>query len=472
MTDDRIYSGQSRPQSNPPTPFRGRSARGYGSGSTTVFVSKNAAQSNAARPQNDADSFDKAVFFAAAPPSVTAASHSAPPQNGTDAHRRNPSSNVQSPYAASRRAEAVNKPAEPIAEHISEMPGEEPSMNGRQKKTAGKGSSGKTGETTAHTSKNSVKTEKAGGEKPKKKKKGLFIFLAVLLALVLVVAGTGTGAGLYVLKDYENEELRANVHVTENKLKSSPGVRNILLMGIDTEDSSASTRSDAMVLISIDSVHKKIKLTSFLRDMYVKVPGHGETKLTHACSYKDGGPQLTRDSIELNFGVKIDGYAKIGYDIFRDVIDAVGGITVAKINQTEAKALRNEHVDIEPGENIHLDGKQALAYCRIRYGQTDFQRTERQRETIMLVLDKMKKMNPIKLLNLAASVASRINCSLPKSELITLAFKVIPCLLGSVEQTQIPTDGAWNYGTRGGMSVILVNFEKNREFLSEWIYGK
>ena len=90
----------------------------------------------------------------------------------------------------------------------------------------------------------------------------------------------------------------------------------------------------------------------------------------------------------------------------------------------------------------------------------------------MLVLSKMKKMNPLKLVKLASTVAAKVVSSVPKSQIVRLAFKVLPCLLGAVEQTQIPTDGAWSYGTRDGLSVVLVDLEKNKNFLYGWIYGE
>lgn len=491
MADDRYFTGAGPAQSSSPTPFAGRSARGYASGSTTVFVGNN---TTPRRAPSDTGSYGHSVAAAGAAgvygtPSAAKnrqyVPHESEPRQARPAQAQSPAARTDATRSASPITEyaAQTRPTPQPARRAEASANSRSANGGASAKTSGASTrptrpsgSGtqpkKTEPTPKEKGKKGKNADPADGAAPKKKHKGIAVFLSVLLALIILIAGTGAGACAYVLKDYKNDTLSANAYVSEDKLKSSSRVTNILLMGIDTESTSSSTRSDAMVMISIDSAHKKIKLTSFLRDMYVTVPGHGETKLTHACSYKDGGPQLTCDTIELNFGVNIDGFAKIGYDIFKKVIDAVGGITVAEIDKTEAKAMAEENVILEPGTNIHLDGKQALVYCRIRHGQSDFQRTERQRETIMLVLNKMKKMNPAKLLKLASSVASEIDCSVPKSELMKIAFKALPCLFGSVEQTQIPTDGAWSYGTRDGLSVVLVNFEKNREFLSNWIYGE
>lgn len=293
-----------------------------------------------------------------------------------------------------------------------------------------------------------------------------------MLVLIVGAGAAGVGVYSYVLQNYTSTTLAKNEYISDSELKSDSAVTNILLMSVDNENTSDNTRSDSMILLSIDTKHSKLKVTSFLRDMYITVPGHGETKLTHACAYSDGGPQLTCDTIELNFGVKIDAYAKIGYDVFRTVIDDVGGITIPEIDETESKALKKEGVEVEPGTNIHLNGWCALKYCRIRKGQTDFERTERQRRTISLVLQQMKTLSPKELIKLVKDVADKIECSIPKNELLSIGLKALPCLANDIEQTHIPTDGAWEYGTRDGMSVVLVNLEKNKEYLAEFVYEK
>ena len=309
---------------------------------------------------------------------------------------------------------------------------------------------------------------KAPAKQKKKKKHTLRKIFAVLLALILIVTGTAAGAVLYVTSGYHAKSLEDNAYVSESSLMSSPAVTNILLMGIDTKDVGAQTRSDSMILMSIDTLHASIKLTSFMRDMYVEVPGHGETKLTHACAY--AGPQLTVDTIELDFGVKIDGYAKIGYELFVELVNGVNGITVPEISAAESTDLAREGVYIDPGTDIHLNGLEALHYCRIRKSQTDFQRTERQREALTLIIKKALRTNPLKLLKLGKSLASQVECSIGKFEMIGVALKALPCLAGEIKQQQIPADGTWDNGTRDGMYVLLVDTDANRQVLKDFIY--
>ena len=305
-------------------------------------------------------------------------------------------------------------------------------------------------------------------EKKKKKKRHILRkLLCVLLVLALLAAGAAFWAYAYVTKEYESVTL---VHKTDpSGLMHTDDVTNILLIGIDTADAEASTRSDSMILLSIDKKHNTLKLTSFMRDMYVDVPGYGFTKLTHACAYE--GPGLTVDTIESNFRIRIDGYVKIGYDIFRLLVDGLDGVTVPEIDDTESAALAIEGVKLQPGKNIHLNGDQALQYCRIRKGQSDFQRTARQREVLSLIFQKAKSTGLFKLLKLARSVLGAVESSIPQKELLGLGMKILPCLGNGTTQQQIPADGAWWDETVSGMMVLAVDSDKNIEAIRTFIYG-
>lgn len=304
---------------------------------------------------------------------------------------------------------------------------------------------------------------------PKKKHKKLKAVLCFFLALILVLSAIVVGGTGYILKGYENSELTENTYVSSSMLKSSPAVMNILLMGVDNADLHSNSRSDSMILLSVDTLHGKLKLTSFMRDMFIEVPEYGKTKLTHACQY--GGAQLTVDTIETNFGIKIDAYAKIGYDFLIDLVEGIGGITVPEIDSVEAAALAREKVEVTPGENIHLNGFETLQYCRIRKGQSDFQRTERQREAITLIIKKALRTNPLKLLKIASEIVAKVDCSIPKAEIISTGLKILPCLTGEIEQQQLPADGEWWNDSVSGMSVLQIDLEANKEILNNFIYG-
>lgn len=325
-------------------------------------------------------------------------------------------------------------------------------------------------------SKENIADTKKTSDTSKKKKKNkkvqqrlkfvLVIFISLILMFPLALAGMTT----FVLSGYEASEFSENEYADDAELLHSSDVYNILLMGIDTLETGNSSRSDAMILMSIDTKHRKIKLSSFLRDSYVEIPGYGNMKLNAACVY--GGPQLVCDTIEMNFGVRIDEYAKIGYDMFIKIIDAVDGVTIPEIDETEARALAKEGLEIEPGTDIPLTGENALKYCRIRQGQTDFYRTERQREVISLVLKKLPLSNPSVLINTAKEIAQSIECSVEKRQFTGILMKALLCMTSDIEQMTVPADGTWYDDTKNYQAVLVVDFEENRKLLNEFLYNQ
>lgn len=333
---------------------------------------------------------------------------------------------------------------------------------------------------------NNIKTEngyikapnlsKEKHRKAKKKKKKIAKIISALLAaalcLLLVfaigVSSLVLGVPSYLLKDYEPSEFSENVHIEESSLISSSSVYNLLLMGTDTLNTEDTSRSDAMILLSVDMKHGQIKLTSFLRDTYVDIPGFGKTRLNAACVY--GGPQLVCDTIEYNFGIRIDDYMKVGYDMFIEIIDAVGGVTIPEIDETEAAALLKEGFTVEPGENIHLDGYHALLYCRIRKGQNDFYRTERQREVITQVIKEAVGANPLKLLSTAQNIAGTVECSIEKSRFPSLVIQLLRSITGDITQFTVPAEGTWYNDTINYQAVLVPDLAANKEKLTEFLY--
>ena len=311
-------------------------------------------------------------------------------------------------------------------------------------------------------------------EKPKKKRKKnklrpLIAVLSAFLVIVIIIAATGLSA---LSKINYNEKLE-NRYVNSADLKASDDVTNILLLGVDARasENSSTSRSDTMILVSIDGAHNCIKMTSFLRDSWVYIPCKDTwQRLNAACSY--GGYSAVADTIEYNFGVRIDGYVVADFEMFKVMIDCLGGV---KIDVTEAEANevtnhKGRYGNVLEAGNNKLTGEQALAYCRIRKIDTDWVRTERQR-TVMEAVFKKAARSPIKDLKMLRKVASFVDTDLTKSEIMGLAFKVAGNVSGGFKQQACPFDGTWNYTTKSGASVIGLNIDKNKEKLAEFIYG-
>ncbi|MBQ9914405.1 MAG: LCP family protein [Clostridia bacterium] len=294
--------------------------------------------------------------------------------------------------------------------------------------------------------------------------------LGVITALFISLAVYGLVAlqGL----DYD-DSIVPNAYVDESTLASSDDVINILFIGSDARSEVEGQRSDTMLLFSIDKQNKKLKLTSFLRDSYVYIPSKKyNTKLNAAFSY--GGTQLVLDTLEYNFGVKIDHYIMVNFKVFRQLVNLLGGITVDGVTEAEAKYMREEVKikDIKEGTN-HMTGKAALWYCRIRYVDNDFRRTERQRKVIGAIVDKALKTNPVKLMSIVKQVLPNISTDISSSELVGLAAgAALRFLYYDIEQQQIPAEDTWTDARISGQLVLKMDLEKNREILKSFLYDK
>lgn len=303
---------------------------------------------------------------------------------------------------------------------------------------------------------------------PVKKKGKLFKIIALILASAIFFLT----AFIFVFASasgYTRNDLQKNEYVNSSDLKSSPFVTNILLMGVDGDADSAS-RSDSMILVSLDYKHQKIKLTSFLRDSWVYNPlKERNTKLNAACTF--GGPQLVIDTIEYNFGVDIDHYVMVDFEMFTNIIDSLGGIDI-EVTEKEAKFInRTTRHTVDHGESVHLNGAQALVYCRIRKLDSDYMRTFRQRKVITALIGRAKDAGIGKIISTMQDVFPLIQTDMSAAEITGLAYKGgISILTFDIEQNRVPTDEHMHPDTIKGQWVAVVDIEATKDYLCEFIY--
>lgn len=275
-------------------------------------------------------------------------------------------------------------------------------------------------------------------------------------------------------------------HISDvGSLASSGSVRNILFIGSDKESGGAS-RSDSMMICSINSGTGKITLVSILRDTHVDVPGYRESKINAAHSW--GGPQLLIQTIEQNFGIKIDDYATVNFEMFQSLVDGIGGIYV-DVSDAEAEHMNsyfglgegNKPDKVQGGENVYLNGYQALCYARIRKLDSDFYRTERQQKIIGAILENIKgQLNPVGIAELMATakeVAPYIETTLNEADIVSLLTSLGACVLKSGGNTdeimvsaQLPFEGTWWYSSEWDGSSISIDFDENRRLLYQLLY--
>ena len=279
--------------------------------------------------------------------------------------------------------------------------------------------------------------------------------------------------------------------IGDGQLLQDSKVLNVMLFGEDNSYGDEHGRTDTMIMMSIDNWHKKLKLTSFQRDTYVYIPGYGQNKINAAYTY--GGPKLTIETIETNFGIKIDRYAVVDFDSFIEIIDTLGGIdmevTQDEIDYINYQMYKNEQVDNPktitnaPGI-VHLNGQEALWYARNRGLSTnedgneigidgdDWDRTSRQRKLLEKMFNDLKGADLTKIVSIVSSVGPMVTTNLKKDEITALVSHAPTYLTYTVEQSYVPTEGLWYYenNTPAGSVIAIADMNKQRLEFAKFIY--
>ena len=323
-------------------------------------------------------------------------------------------------------------------------------------------------------------------EKKKKKKKKhhpvrntVLVLLCISIAAVSCVGFYGYNTVNRLLSSFNTDEpLKDNEYIDDSELYRDSEQTNILLIGVDARESDVSSRSDTMMLLTIDNKNGQIKLTSFLRDSYVKIAGRKKEKLNAA--YFRGGIQGLVDTLELNFKVEIPYYMLVDFEIFTTVVDMLGGIEVEVTEKESAYSKktptdRGGYLPLEAGENIHLNGTEALWYSRMRYLDSDFMRTQRQRKVITAIVEKAKLQKPQELLELAETIIPLIKTNITADEMKKLGIDAVldKAYNYSIVQQQIPADETWSNKRISGVGACLVmDLDENAEILANFLRNK
>ena len=226
-------------------------------------------------------------------------------------------------------------------------------------------------------------------------KKIILGIVGVIFALTLIVVGVGAKVYFDVKGSVDNTY--ESVKRTQPNRKKEVDLKNqepfsVLLLGIDTGDLGRTEqgRSDTMMIATVNPRDKKTTIVSIPRDTYVPIVGYGtEDKINHA--YAFGGAAMSMDTVASYLDIPVDHYAAINMKGLKELVDAVGGITVG--NEME---FTQDNYTFKHGQ-ITLDGDMALSYSRMRYDDPrgDYGRQERQRTIVMGVVNKLLSMDGI-----------------------------------------------------------------------------
>ena len=244
---------------------------------------------------------------------------------------------------------------------------------------------------------------------------------------------------------------------------------NFLLVGRDWHGEGENGRSDSMILCSVDTGAQTVTMISFLRDIYLNIPGHGSSRLNAAYSW--GGAELLKETLEQNFGVQTDVTLEIDFDGFESMIDYLGGVDIELTDQ-EAAYLNKTYDWALNGGVSHLNGEEALAYSRIRFLDSDFVRTERQRNVLIALVEKYKNATLQEMLRVTDEFLDQSTSDHTDEQLLGYALELHAMLADSTVAThRVPADGTYSYETIRGMSVIEVDLEENKDLLNRLLSG-
>ena len=253
----------------------------------------------------------------------------------------------------------------------------------------------------------------------------------------------------------------------DQSIGGADDIVNILLIGQDRRPGEIRTRSDSLILVTFNKVKKTITMTSFMRDMYVDLPeGYLDNRINVAYYFE--GMEFLNETLELNFGVKVDANFEVDFDQFKNLINLLGGVEL-ELTASEVRYI-NERVpgsDLQEGKN-RLNGAQALWHARNRTsgGNGDFGRTNRQRDVLYTLLNTYKNMTLREAVGMLDDILPMLTTDLERSEILGYVATLFPMLAECQIITQgIPVEGGYYMANIRGMSVLVPNMEVNRQAL-------
>ena len=304
------------------------------------------------------------------------------------------------------------------------------------------------------------------------------LFFTLIAFLVLLVIG-GVFLFFHILKINSYELNHDKLYMNTVNDSNMDHYQNIAIFGVDSQENDLehNTRTDCIIIASINKRTKDVSLVSIYRDTYVYREDNGYGKINAAYAY--GGPELAISTINQNFDLNVTDFVTVNFSALTNIIDALDGVeidiqsdelkevnkytnSINKINGTNSPGLTKAGLQT-------LNGTQATAYCRVRYTSgNDYRRTERQRTVLYAIFDKVKSSNPFTLYQVANEILPQIYTSLSSSDILSMGLSA---LFYNVKQdTGFPFDQT--NGSRNGASVILpTTLSSNVTKLHEYLFG-
>lgn len=302
---------------------------------------------------------------------------------------------------------------------------------------------------------------------------GLRVLLCTLL--MLTAAGVSVFAYFYGLMERpESSEKTVGAAADEPAhaaaIRPLDGSFRLLLMGTDDRGDTTAERTDAMVLVRIDTEARRITLSSFLRDIYLPIPCCGFQRLNAANVF--GGPEGLIEALELNFETEIDAWACTNFDAFMSAVEGIGGVTLP-LSEAECVTVNKWAAEFgaeplpERAGSYTLSGAQALAFCRSRDLGSDYGRTERQRRVLSALWQRLSELDWEEKVALMEAFLPRICTNLSASDCLSLLLVSGSAADYELVTQQIPGEGLFREASIDGMSVLELDWEANRSLLRQ-----
>lgn len=296
----------------------------------------------------------------------------------------------------------------------------------------------------------------------------------LLIVFILAMCAGGTVYGSAQQEDAELSAGKVQWPDMEEDILEGKDIVNILLIGQDKRAGEDRQRSDTMILATIDQEKDCMFLTSFMRDLYVQIPGYTDNRMNAA--YQFGGMELLDEVLEVNFGIRVDGNIEVDFGGFQTVIDMLGGVEL-ELTQEEADYIcgRNQNVlypqplredwNLAGGINT-LTGEQALIHARNRsVGNSDYRRTERQRDVVLAAFEKGKALELTDVLEIVDESFSMLTTDMSRGEILGYAMNILTMGISNIESCRIPQDGDFTPAVIRQMQVLVPDLTACREYL-------
>ncbi len=307
----------------------------------------------------------------------------------------------------------------------------------------------------------------------------------ILIGLIVTICLSGFGYVYFKLnKMYVKDEA---VKSTEEQGTMVEGITNILLVGTDGKYIEKGNRSDGMMVVTIDSKNKDIRISSIARDTYVDIPGYSTEKLTHAYAYE--GIDLLKEVFKVNFDLDIDKYIAVNFSSFMEIIDEIGGVVVdvpesglesinsmidACYNYYSDKDSVGEKEYLTHAGTQRLNGYQALAFSRIRYTDSAFHREARHREVAESVYKEFAQKGVETYKKCAEIILNNTKTNISPIEMMNLAYTVLKINDKDIDQFQFPLEEYRNGHIINKQKGWVLEWDKepNLEAWHKFIFGE